>query len=178
MRPGRFCLRESKLNGFLCSPLTRLWARRRRLWWRRPITRIRYGRPDASLTANGWIGGLVATSVGLRFSASRRPRCWSGLVAGALVTFSVEFLEMRLDVDDPGGSDIRACGSGDLGLDGDGNLGRFPGQVPGRFWRRWWVSRRLLGFVFPLTWGLNLLLNRFMPMRVSRGRGAAGDGFV
>ena len=28
------------------------------------ITRIRFGRPDASLSANGWIGGLVASSAG------------------------------------------------------------------------------------------------------------------
>jgi ammonium transporter, Amt family len=31
------------------------------------ITRARFGRPDASLCANGWIGGLAASSAGCLF---------------------------------------------------------------------------------------------------------------
>ena len=31
------------------------------------ITRLRFGKPDASLTANGWVGGLVAGSAACAF---------------------------------------------------------------------------------------------------------------
>ncbi len=31
------------------------------------ITKIRFGKPDASLTANGWVGGLVAGSAACAF---------------------------------------------------------------------------------------------------------------
>jgi len=33
------------------------------------ITKVRFGKPDASLTANGWVGGLVASSAS--YSATR-----------------------------------------------------------------------------------------------------------
>ena len=67
------------------------------------ITRARFGKTDASLCANGWVAGLVAVSAGC---AVVRPAAAViiGLVAGALVVYSVEWLELRLGVDDPGGS--------------------------------------------------------------------------
>ena len=42
------------------------------------ITRIRYGRPDASLCANGWTGGLVASSAVCAFVSPA-----SAAIAGA-----------------------------------------------------------------------------------------------
>ena len=50
------------------------------------VTRVRFRRPDASLIANGWMAGLVASSAGC---AALKPATaiLTGLVAGALVVF-------------------------------------------------------------------------------------------
>jgi Amt family ammonium transporter len=50
------------------------------------MTRIRFRKPDASLIANGWVGGLVASGAGC---ASLKPTTavLPGLVAGALVVW-------------------------------------------------------------------------------------------
>jgi Amt family ammonium transporter len=131
------------------------------------ITRVRFGRPDASLTANGWIGGLVATSAGCAFLPPAAA-VLTGLIAGALVTFSVELLELRLEIDDPGGSISVHAVAGIWGLLAAGMLGRFPGSGDGTLAAQAVGIATLIGFILPLTWGLNALLNRFAPMRVSR----------
>jgi Amt family ammonium transporter len=130
------------------------------------VTKVRFGRPDASLTANGWVGGLVAVSSGCAFLPPAAA-VLIGLVAGGLVTFSVELLELRLEIDDPAGSISVHAVAGIWGLLAAGMLGRFPGgsdvmlaQVVG--------VATLLGFVLPMSWGINSLLDRFVPMRVSR----------
>jgi Amt family ammonium transporter len=126
------------------------------------VTRIRFRNPDASLIANGWMAGLVASSAGC---ATLKPATavLTGLVAGTLVVFSVEFLEFRLKVDDPCGSvSVHAvCGIWGLlaaGIFSDAS-GQFMAQLVG--------VATLLGFIFPMTYGLNWLLNRFIPYRVS-----------
>jgi Amt family ammonium transporter len=67
------------------------------------ITKVRFGKPDASLTANGWVGGLVASSASCAF-VSPAEALVIGSVAGTVITFSIEWLELRMEVDDPGGS--------------------------------------------------------------------------
>jgi Amt family ammonium transporter len=131
------------------------------------VTRIRFGRPDASLSANGWVGGLVASSAGCAFMPPAAA-VLTGLVAGGLVTFSVELLELRFEVDDPGGSISVHAVAGIWGLLATGMLGRFETGNEGATLAQIVGIATLLGFVLPLTWGLNALLNRFMPMRVSR----------
>ena len=122
------------------------------------ITRIRFGSPDASLTANGWMGGLVASSAGCAFMPPGAAAL-TGLIAGALVTFSVEVLELRLEVDDPGGSISVHGVAGVWGLLATGLFAHtFQVQVVG--------VATLVGCIFPLTWGLNALMNRVIPMRV------------
>lgn len=138
-------------------------------------TSVRFGRPDASLTANGWTGGLVASSAGCAFVAPLASVA-IGVVAGALVALSVEWVELRLSVDDPGGS-ISAFGIAGLwglfsaaifarvpagAFEGGETLARQPGQ-----WLAQFIGiATLLGFVFPLVYGSNWLLNRFVPQRV------------
>ena len=126
------------------------------------VTRIRYHRPDASLIANGWMAGLVASSAGC--AAFKPPiAVLVGLVAGGLVVFSVEFFELSMKVDDPCGSvSVHAvCGLWGLLAVGifSGSGGQFMAQLVG--------VATLLGFIFPMTYGLNWLLNRFIPYRVS-----------
>ncbi len=140
------------------------------------VTRIRFRKPDASLAANGWVGGLVASSAGCAFLAPATA-ILIGIVAGALVPLTVELLELRLSVDDPGGVipvhgvagiwGILAVG---LFAHLSGNspaLGGAGAERPGQFLAQLIGVATLLGFVLPTTYGLNWLLNRFYPQRVT-----------
>jgi len=126
------------------------------------VTRIRYRRPDASLIANGWMAGLVASSAGC---ATFKPAIsiLVGIVAGALVVFSVEWFELGLKVDDPCGSVSVHAVCGLWGLLAVGILAGIPGQ----FMAQLVGISTLLGFIFPMTYGLNWLLKRFIRFRVS-----------
>jgi Amt family ammonium transporter len=139
------------------------------------ITRIRFGRPDASLCANGWTGGLVASSAACAF-VSPASAVITGAVAGVLVTFSVEWLDARLRVDDPAGSISVHAVCGLWGLLALGFFARIPhglvlnGTEAGN--PNQWLAQlagvlTLVGFVLPMTYSLNRLLNRFYPQRVS-----------
>jgi ammonium transporter, Amt family len=126
------------------------------------ITRGRFGKTDASLCANGWVAGLVASSAACAFI---RPAAavLIGLVSGALIVYSVEWLELHLTVDDPGGAiSVHALG-GIWGLLAAGLFATEQGQ---------WMAQlvgiaTLLGFVLPVAYGLNWLLNRFYRLRVA-----------
>jgi len=126
------------------------------------VTRIRFRKPDASLIANGWMAGLVASSAGC---ATLKPATalLTGLVAGALVVFSVETLEFRLKLDDPCGSVSVHAVCGIWGLLAAGIFS----DVAGQFMAQLVGIATLLGFIFPMTYFLNWLLNRFIPYRVS-----------
>src|ERR1019366_6289707 len=81
--------------------------------------------PDASLCANGWTGGLVASSAACAF-VSPASAAIAGAIAGVLVTFSVEWLDARLGGEDPAGSiSVHAVG-GLWGLLAMGIFGRIP----------------------------------------------------
>ena len=129
------------------------------------LTRLRFTKPDASLTANGWIGGLVASSAGC---AGLRPAemLIVGMVAGALVVFSVEWFEFRLRVDDPGGAISVHAIAGLWGVLALGIFARFPDQASGQWLAQVIGMATLLGFVLPLTYALNWLLDRWYPQRV------------
>jgi len=146
------------------------------------ITKVRFGKPDASLTANGWVGGLVASSACCAFVIPAEAVV-VGFVAGVVVTFSVEWFELRLEVDDPGGAvSVHAVG-GIWGILALGLFGSFPAPVPnvaadslaaavnatgaGQWLASMVGVATLLGFVLPLTYGVNWLLNRLCPFRVS-----------
>lgn len=145
------------------------------------ITRVRFGKPDASLSANGWIGGLVASSAACAY-ISPPAAVLIGLMAGALVTFAVEIFELRLAVDDPGGAISVHAIAGIWGILAVGIFARFPAAVlntandpshtlasssSGQWLAQLIGIATLLGFVLPLTYGMNWLLNRFYPQRVA-----------
>ncbi len=126
------------------------------------VTRLRFRRPDASLIANGWMAGLVASSAGC---ATLKPATaiLTGLVAGALVVLSVEWLEFGLKVDDPCGSvSVHAV----AGLWGLLAVGIFAGD-PDQFMAQLVGVAILIGFILPITYGLNCLLGHVIPHRVS-----------
>jgi Amt family ammonium transporter len=128
------------------------------------ITGTRFGKTDASLCANGFVAGLVASSAGC---AVMRPAgaVLVGLIAGALAVFSVGWLEIYCKVDDPGGAvSVHAVG-GLWGLLAVALVGQVsePDQ---------WIAQlvgvaTLIGFVLPVAYGLNQLLNRLRPQRVA-----------
>ena len=134
------------------------------------ITGARFGRPDASLSANAWIGGLVASSAAAPFLAPAAAAA-IGLAAGALVPLSIEWLEFHLGVDDPSGGISVHGVAGIWGLLAAGMLARLPdAQAGSSAWQ--WLAQivgvaTLLGFVLPLSYGLHWLMNRFYPLRVS-----------
>jgi len=130
------------------------------------VTRTRFGKPDASITANGWVGGLVASSAGC---ALLKPAAAVivGMVAGALVTLAVERFEFNLKVDDPGGAiSVHALG-GIWGVLALGLFAEFSGHAPGQFLAQLVGIATLIGFVLPLTYGLNWLLGRLHSQRVA-----------
>lgn len=146
------------------------------------ITKIRFGKPDASLTANGWVGGLVASSASCAFVIPAEAVV-IGSIAGVVITFSIEWLELQMEVDDPGGSvSVHAVGGiwGLLALGVFGQIqrpvlnvagGSLPATMNGIASGQWLAQligvATLLGFVLPLTYGVNRFLNRFYHFRVS-----------
>jgi Amt family ammonium transporter len=156
VEPGRVA--PIAVNTILCSAAAALATA--------GVTRSRFGKPDASLSANGWVGGLVASSAGAAFMPPAAAII-TGLVAGVLVPLSVEWLELHLGLDDPGGAISVHAVAGIWGILSLGFLGNFPAAESGQWLAQTIGVATLLGFVLPLTYGLNWLLNRFYPQRVA-----------
>jgi Amt family ammonium transporter len=132
------------------------------------VTRFRFGKPDATLTANGWVAGLVASSAGCA-AVSPSAAILIGLVAGGVVPYAVELFELKLYVDDPGGSISVHAGAG---LWGTLAAGLFAAVAPGMRGPQVLAQlvgvATLLGFVLPAAYGANWLLHRIGSQRVDR----------
>jgi Amt family ammonium transporter len=130
------------------------------------VTRARYRKPDASLSANGWIAGLVAGSASCAF-VTPAAAIDIGIVAGVLVTYMIEIAELRLQVDDPGGAVSVHAGAGIWGLIAVGLFGHFADGTTGSHLLAQLVGvAALLGFMLPVLYGVNILIDRYMPYRV------------
>jgi len=127
------------------------------------VTRVRFGRPDASLCANGWMAGLVASSAAAAF-LKPAAAILVGIVAGGLVLFAIDLLESRLAIDDPGGAVSVHAVAGIWGLLA-GSFLSF-GGLEGQWLAQLAGIATLLGVVLPLTYGLNWLLDKAYPQRV------------
>ncbi len=125
------------------------------------VTRFRFGKPDASLCANGWLAGLVASSATAAF-ASPAGSLFIGAVAGIFTPLLVEVLELALSVDDPTGAITVHGAAGLWGLIAAGFFAPQAGQLLAQLIG----IAALLGFIFPLIYLLFALLNRFVPFRV------------
>jgi Amt family ammonium transporter len=128
-------------------------------------TRLRFGRPDASLAANGWMAGLVASSAAAAF-LKPPTAILAGAVAGTVVVFAIDLLEFRLMIDDPGGSISVHAIAGLWGLLSVALLSD-AGAASSRQWLAQLIGiATLLGFILPMTYGLNWLIDRIYPHRV------------
>jgi Amt family ammonium transporter len=125
------------------------------------ITRVRFGKPDASLCANGWMAGLVTSSA----CASVTPplgAIFVGLIAGVGVPLLIEFLELAVALDDPSGGVSVHAASGLWGLIAAGLFAPKEGQLLAQLIG----VATLLGLILPVVYLLFTLLNRVVPFRV------------
>jgi Amt family ammonium transporter len=125
------------------------------------VTRIRFGKPDASLCANGWMSGLVASSACAAI-VSPIAALFVGLIAGIATPLLVELFELALSVDDPSGAISVHAAAGIWGLAAAGLFAPRPGQ----FVAQMVGIATLLGVFLPLVYLLFWLLNRVVPFRV------------
>jgi ammonium transporter, Amt family len=146
---------------------------------------LRYGKPDASMSGNGLLAGLVAITAPSGF-VNPVASVIIGLIAGVLVCVSVEFVDRVLKVDDPVGA-ISVHGANGLwgvfsvGLFADGKsnyggswngvtgsvTGIFYGDNGGQLVAQLIGIVTLLGFVFTLSFVFNLFVDWFVGQRVS-----------
>jgi len=129
------------------------------------VTRYRFGKPDASLSANGWMAGLVASSAICAF-VPPVSALLTGMMTGCAVPFLAELLELHCGVDDPAGAVTVHAGGGLWGLLAAGFMGRFGVPMGGQMLAQIVGIATLLGFVLPLTYGVHWLLSRIVPYRV------------
>jgi Amt family ammonium transporter len=125
------------------------------------VTRVRFGKPDASLCANGWLSGLVASS-GCAGIVTPGIALLVGIVAGIATPLLVELFELALSIDDPSGAISVHAAGGLWGLLAAGIFGHQPGQLVAQL-----VGiAALFGVALPLVYLLFGLLNRIVPFRV------------
>jgi Amt family ammonium transporter len=125
------------------------------------VTHYRFGKPDASLCANGWLAGLV-TSSACSSLVTPIEAIVTGIVAGIITPLLVEFLELAVSIDDPSGA-ISVHGASSLwGLIAVGVFAAQPGQLMAQLIG----VATLLGLILPLVYLLFALLNRVVPFRV------------
>ena len=124
------------------------------------VTRVRFGKPDASLCANGWLAGLVASSACAALVAPM-PALVVGIVAGVITPLLVEVLELAVAIDDPSGAIAVHAAGGIWGLIASGIFSTEPGQTLAQL-----VGvATLLGLVLPLVYLLLRVLNRAVRFR-------------
>jgi Amt family ammonium transporter len=142
---------------------------------------IRYGKPDASMSGNGLLAGLVAITAPCAFVNSVSAVI-IGFIAGILVCLSVEFVERKMKVDDPVGA-ISVHGANGLwgviavGLFSDGSYGGgwngVDGAVKGLFYgdpgqlvAQLMGASVLIGFVFSFSFVAYWLIDVVVGQRV------------
>ena len=145
---------------------------------------MRFGKPDASMSGNGLLAGLVAITAPSGF-VNTVGAAIIGFSAGVLVCLSVEFLERVMKVDDPvGATSVHGtCGLWGVlcvGLFADGTsnyggswngvdgsvTGLFYGDA-GQFLAQLIGVCTLVGVIFTLSYVFNVIVDVFVGQRVS-----------
>jgi Amt family ammonium transporter len=145
---------------------------------------IRYGKPDASMTGNAFLAGLVAITAPSGF-VNPMASVIIGLVAGILVCLSCEYIERKAQLDDVVGA-ISVHGTNGIwgvisvGLFADGKSNYagawngVPGSVTGLFYgdpgqlvAQLIGVATLVGFVFTFSFVINAILEAVWGHRVA-----------
>jgi len=125
------------------------------------VTWVRFGKPDASLCANGWLAGLV-TSSACAALVSPAAALVTGVVMGIATPLLVEALELALSIDDPSGAISVHFMGGLWGLFAAGVFAPQRGQILAQL-----VGiATLLGVFLPAVYLLFELIHRLVPFRV------------
>jgi ammonium transporter, Amt family len=133
------------------------------------LTWIKYGKPDASMTLNGALAGLVGVTAGCA-AVDNFGAVAIGLICGIIVVYSIEFVDKKLKVDDPVGavSVHGVCGAigtllvGVFAIDGGlaygGGFGQLGAQAAGVFGIGAWsiVTSFIILFILKKTIGLRV----------------------
>jgi Amt family ammonium transporter len=125
------------------------------------VTRFRFGKPDASMCANGWLAGLVASSACAALVTPGQA-LFVGLVTGIATPLLVELLELAVSIDDPSGAITAHLVAGLWGLVAAGLFAPQQGQLLAQLIG----IAALLGIMLPLIYLLFTILNRVVPFRV------------
>ena len=145
---------------------------------------MRYGKPDASMTGNGLLAGLVAITAPSGF-VNTVGAAIIGLIAGVLVCLSVEFFDRVARIDDPVGAISVQGTNGIWGVisvvlfaDGKSNYGGswngVNGSVQGLFYGGGGgqlVAQligvvTLVGIIFTISYVANFVIDFFIGQRV------------
>ena len=144
---------------------------------------LRYGKPDASMSGNGLLAGLVAITAPCGFVGAVGAVV-IGLIAGVLVCLSVEFVERTMKVDDPVGAisvhgvngmwgvisvGLFADGTSNYGGSWNGVSGSVRGLFygdPGQLVAQLIGVGTLLGFVFALSFAFYWIVDKSVGQRV------------
>jgi Amt family ammonium transporter len=154
LHTGGIALAITEVNTLLCASGALLAALL--------VTRLRFGKPDASLCANAWIAGLVASTAVAAVSVPGAALL-VGVVAGAILSPAIEFLELRCGIDDPSGAIVVHGLSAIWALLAVGFVSRRASE--GQMIAQLIGVATLLGLVLPVVYGLCWLLNRVLPFR-------------
>lgn len=143
---------------------------------------LRYKKPDASMTLNGALAGLVAITAGCAV-VSPLSAIIIGLIAGVLCCVSVDFIDKKLRIDDPVGAISVHGVSGAFGTLAVGlfaqpefsslaGLGQAAGLFFGGGFRLLLVQAAGMASVFAWTFTIMLaaffIISKTMGLRVSR----------
>jgi ammonium transporter, Amt family len=144
---------------------------------------MRYGKPDASMSGNGLLAGLVAITAPCGF-VNPVASCIIGLIAGVLVCLSVEFVDRVLKIDDPVGAisvhgangiwgviavGLFADGKSNYGGSWNGVTGSVTGLFygdPGQLVAQLIGVSTLVGVVFTSVFAINVVVDWVVGQRV------------
>ncbi len=132
---------------------------------------IKSRKPDPSMTLNGVLAGLVAITAGCA-NVSPTGALITGLLAGILVVYAVEFIDQVLHIDDPVGaiSVHGVCGAfGTLmvGVMASKNFGGVSGLFDGGGWAL--LKTQVLGVGSVMAWSLGIGFLLFFAIRWTVG---------
>lgn len=141
------------------------------------VSWARYKKPDPTLAANGALAGLVGICTGVA-AVSYLGSAIIGAVCGALIVFSLTFVDHKLHVDDPVGAISLHGGSGIVGVILAGlfsrDFGLFYGHGAHYFGVQVLGIICIVAFVLFATFIMYSILKRTLGLRVSREEEIAG----